>query len=44
MAVMVIDIYEQRLVMQFMEGLAEPLRGWVKAFKPNTIHEAIMKT
>jgi hypothetical protein len=30
--------------MLFMEGLVEPLRGWVKDFRPNTLHEAIMKT
>jgi hypothetical protein len=44
MAVMVTDIFEQRLVMLFTEGLVEPLRGWVKAFRPPTLQDAIMKT
>jgi hypothetical protein len=44
MAVMVTDVSEQRLVMLFTEGLDEPLRGWVKDFRPNTLQEAIMKT
>jgi hypothetical protein len=30
--------------MIFMEDLTEPLRGWVKDFRPNTLQEAIMKT
>jgi hypothetical protein len=34
LAVMVMDILEARLVMLFIEGLVEPLRGWVKAYKP----------
>jgi hypothetical protein len=42
--VQVTDISEHRLVMLFTEGLAEPLRGWVKAFKPTTLQDAIMKT
>jgi hypothetical protein len=44
MAVMVTDISQQRLVMLFTEGLVEPLRGWVKAFRPTTLQDAIMKT
>jgi hypothetical protein len=44
MAVMVIDISEKRLVMLFMKGLEEPLRGWVKVFRPTTLHDTIMKT
>jgi hypothetical protein len=44
MEVMVIDISQQRLVMLFIEGLDEPLRGWVKAFRPTTLQDAIMKT
>ena len=27
--------------MLFIEGLAEPLRGWVKAYKPVTFQDAI---
>jgi hypothetical protein len=37
MAVRVTNISEQRLVMLFIEGLAEPLRGWVEAFRPATL-------
>jgi hypothetical protein len=37
----VTDISEQRLVMLFTEGLSEPLHGWVKAFKPETLQDAI---
>jgi hypothetical protein len=44
MEVMVTDISQQRLVMLFTKGLVEPLRGWVKAFRPTTLHEAIMRT
>jgi hypothetical protein len=44
MAIMVTDVSEHRLVMLFMEGLVEPLRGWVKDFRPNTLNEAIVKT
>jgi hypothetical protein len=44
LAVMVSDISEQRLVMLFIEGLLEPLRGWVKDFKPETLQDAIVRT
>lgn len=37
LAVMVIDISEQWLVMLFIEGLTKPLRGWVKAFKLDSL-------
>jgi hypothetical protein len=37
------DISKNRLVMFFTEALMEPLRGWVKAFKPHTLHEAIFQ-
>ena len=40
-AVMVTNITEPRLIMLFIEGLAEPLRGWVKAYKPATLQDAI---
>jgi hypothetical protein len=39
--VMVSDISEGHLVMLFVEGLMEPLRGWVKAYKPTSLHDAI---
>ena len=44
MAIMVTNISQQWLVMLFNEDLAEPLRGWVKAFRPTTLQEAIMRT
>ena len=28
----------------FTKGLVEPLRGWVKAFRPTTLHESIMRS
>jgi hypothetical protein len=43
-AVAVSDISEHRLVMFFIEALINPLRGWVKHFKPHTLHEAIVHT
>ena len=36
-AVMVTNVLAHQLVMLFIEGLAEPLHGWVKAFKPETL-------
>ena len=40
---MVTDISEARLVMMFTEGLAEPLRGWVKAYKPTSLQDAVSR-
>jgi hypothetical protein len=40
-SVMVTDISEARLVMLFIEGLTEPLRGWVKAYKPTSLQDAV---
>jgi hypothetical protein len=42
-AVAVSDILEHRIVTLFIEALTEPLRGWVKAFKPHTLQEAIVR-
>jgi hypothetical protein len=39
-----IDIYEACLVMLFIEGLSEPLCGWVKAYKPTTLQDAVSHT
>jgi hypothetical protein len=36
-AVAVTDISEPRLIMLFTEGPTEPLRGWVKAYRPPTL-------
>jgi hypothetical protein len=41
LAVMVLDVSETRLMMLFFEGLTEPLHGWVKNFKPNTLQDVI---
>lgn len=41
LAVMVQDMSLTRLMMIFNEGLMEPLKGWVKAFKPTNLHEVI---
>jgi hypothetical protein len=41
LAVMVVDIFEARLVMLFIEGLSEPLHGWVKAYKLSTLQDAV---
>lgn len=38
---MVTDIMEARLVMLFVEGLVEPLCGWVKSFEPTTLRATI---
>jgi hypothetical protein len=43
-AVAVSDISKHKLVMLFTEALTKPLRGWVKAFKPQTLQEAIVRT
>jgi hypothetical protein len=40
----VIDILEQRLVLLFTKGLSEVLRGWVNAFKLETLQDAIIQT
>jgi hypothetical protein len=41
---MVQDVSQARLMMLFIEGLMEPLRGWVKAFKPTNLQDVILKT
>ena len=42
--VMVTDISESRLIMLFTEALTEPLRGWVKSYRPTTLADAIRRT
>jgi hypothetical protein len=42
--VAVTDISEPRLIMLFTEGVTEPLRGWVKAYQPHTLQDAILRT
>ena len=41
--VMVTDVLESRLTMLFIEALTEPLRGWVKAYNPLTLQDAISR-
>jgi hypothetical protein len=41
---MVQDVSQARLMMLFTKGLMEPLRGWVKDFKPTNLQESIWKT
>jgi hypothetical protein len=43
LAVMVQDMSPTRLMILITEGLMEPLKGWVKAFKPTILQEAIWK-
>jgi hypothetical protein len=43
-AVVVTDISNPRLIMLFAEGLTEPLRGWVKAYRTHTLQDAILCT
>jgi hypothetical protein len=43
-AVAVTDISEPRLIMLFTEVLTDPLRGWVKAYRPHTFQDAILRT
>ena len=43
-AMQVTNILEHKLGMLFTKGLAEPPRGWVKAFKPTTLQDVVMKT
>jgi hypothetical protein len=43
LAVMVQDVSQSRLMMLFTEGLMEPLKGWVKAFKPTNLQDAIWR-
>jgi hypothetical protein len=44
LAVMVHDMSQTRLMMLFTEGLMEPLKGWVKDFKPTNLQDAIWRT
>jgi hypothetical protein len=43
-AVAVSNIFQQWLVMLFIEAMTEPLRGRVNDFRPHTLHDAIMRT
>ena len=43
-AMEVTDISEPNLIMLFTEGLTEPLRGWMKAYMPPTLQDAILRT
>lgn len=41
--VLVVDISERRLIVLFMDGLLNPLKGWVKALNPFNLQLAIRK-
>jgi hypothetical protein len=43
LAIMVYDISPTRLMMLFTEGLMEPLKGWVKDFKPTNLQDMIWR-
>lgn len=43
LSVMVTDVLEHRLIALFMVGLSKPLCGWIKAFDPNTLQDAIKR-
>lgn len=43
LSVLVTDISPRRLVVLFCDGLADPLRGWVKGHDPLTLVEATKK-
>jgi hypothetical protein len=44
LAVMLQDVSQSRLMMLFTEGLMEPLKSWVEAFKPTNLQDAIWRT
>ena len=37
------DVSERRMVILFTEGFSEPLKGWIKAFDPPSLQEAMRK-
>jgi hypothetical protein len=41
LTVMVTNISEAQMVMLFVEGLSKPLHGWVKAYNPATLQDAV---
>ena len=41
LSILVTNISEKRRIVLFMDGLREPLRGWIKGFNPCTLNEAI---
>jgi hypothetical protein len=43
-AVAVKNISNPRMIMLFTEGITEPLRGWLKAYRPPTLQDAILHT
>ena len=40
---LVTNISERRLVVLFMDGVSDPLMGWVKGHDPATLQEATKK-
>ena len=41
---MVPNMKNPRLLMMYIKGLTDPLREWVKDFKPNTLQYSIERT
>jgi hypothetical protein len=41
-AVAVTNISKPKLILLFTDGLTEPLRGWMKAYRPHTLQDAIL--
>lgn len=40
-SMMITNVAEDRIIHFFVKGLSDPIRGWVKAFKPQTVDEAV---
>jgi hypothetical protein len=43
-AMAVKNISNPRMIMLFTEGITEPLRGWMKAYRPPTLQDSILHT
>lgn len=43
LSILVTKISERRLLVLFMDGLMDPLRGWIKALNSKILREAIKK-
>lgn len=43
LGVIVTDISESRLIMLFVEELLEPLHGYVRTYKPTSLHDFISR-
>lgn len=41
---MVSDISDARLIILFVDGLTNPLHGWVRAYNPTTLQDVVTRT